>query len=47
MVKYLTGTARIVGKSAQAEIFIDGKEKSDAKLLFQSQISKKLRKRIT
>jgi hypothetical protein len=36
IVKYLTGTARIVGKPAQAEIFIDGKEKSDAKLFISN-----------
>ena len=30
--KYLTGTARIIGKETRTDIFINGKKKSDAKL---------------
>ncbi len=45
IIKYLTGTARIVGKPAQAEIFIDGKEKSDAKLFISKSNFKETEKR--
>lgn len=43
--KYITGTARIIGKETRTEIFMNGKKKSDAKLFISKSNFQETKKR--